>query len=168
MKGPTIMTLALMMTVVPAWAGPLAPTKPSELVTIVSDGGFTRAPCFDPEAAVGGVLNRDGSTNPLVVPDGQVLVLLGGSWKSIGRVATGRLFHLLLRLARPEGGEVHLISTGGGAVSEAAAAGEVSGSFRLEPGLVLAPGTTLCARIQSLDIIDGVDVSVQGFFTKDK
>ena len=160
-----LVALGLVSLLSTAHAEPLAPTKPSELVTIRTTFSGSPAPCDGTNVPVRTVINPDATGSTLAIPAGQVLILTGGSWRSASPVAANRTFHLVLSFQTGAAGAA--VFSGAGAMSDAT--GEVSGSFDLGSGLVLRPGTTLCAALDSTAVSDDPAlVHVYGFFDNDK
>src|SRR5262249_51667692 len=161
--------LALALSIgwlVPARGAPLAPTKPSQIVTLQPEAFIGTPPCTGTQLGVTRVVNPDLSTGPLVIPDKQVLMLVGGTWRTIS-VATPVDRHLALRLFLKDGmGHQAVVLLGAGAVSDADK--HASGSFRLDPGVVVRPGQTICAELASENDTVAVTVVANGYFTKDK
>ena len=161
--------LALVLTAVvvtPALAGPLAPSKPSDIVTLMPDGSGANGACglATQEQRVDAVINgADGSLSPFTIPDKEVLVLTGGTWAD---VSAGGNVNVFLELSLKTASTSNLIVATPAVRSDAA--GVVAGSFTLEPGIVIKPGASLCASL----IVAGTNTlafpRLTGFLAKDK
>lgn len=141
-----VVALALMaLWVAPArGAQPPGPSKVSQLVTLQPDPFFGTPPCEGLEAPLNRVVQPDLSEAPLTIPDGHVLVLMGGTWEqaAIGN-PPDRDVSLRLFLKDGRGGVAALAWVGAAARTDAE--GKASGAFRLDPGVVVRPGQTVCA-----------------------
>jgi len=165
--------LALMLSlglllgrVVPARGAALAPTKPSQLVTLQPDVFIGTPPCVGVELGVRRMVNPDLTTGPLVIPDKQALVVVSGTWeKASASMPADRHATLRLFLKDGSGGQAAML-LGAGAMSDADK--EVSGSFRLDPGFVVRPGQTICAVLDTAGGNVAVNVIAYGYLTKDK
>ena len=134
-----------------AAAGPLAPSKPSQLATLsVITDSLAITPCEmggTNGLAVDKVLRPDGSSAIFEIPPGYVFIATHVSWLSS---ATGQILVL-----GPDGGAMPqwLIPAGS----------QNGGSYQL-PSLVVASGGTLCASVSA-----GLGgITVGGYLTKDK
>jgi hypothetical protein len=100
-----VLSIALSVVwLVPARGAPLAPTKPSQIVTLQPDVVIGTPPCSGVQLGVRQIVNPDLTTSLLTIPDKQVLVVTSGTWRT-GSAATPADRHLSLRLflktARP-------------------------------------------------------------------
>ena len=87
----------------PVLAGPLAPSKPSDIVTLVPDASAANGACgpTNQQQRVDAVINTaDGSLSAFTIPDKEVLVLTGGTWEDLSAAANVNVF-LELSLRRP-------------------------------------------------------------------
>lgn len=151
---------------VPARGAPLAPTKPSQIVTLQPDVLIGTPPCSGVQFGVRQMVNPDLTTAPLVIPDKQVLVVTSGTWRTAS-AATPADRHLALRLFLKDGTSNQVVVLlGAGAVSDVDA--RASGSFRLDPGFVVRPGQTICAELATDGLPVAVTVIANGYLTKDK
>lgn len=151
--------------VTPALAGPLAPSKPSDVVTLMpnaSDG--SNGSCNSPELRVDGVIDTsDGSLSPFTIPPKEVLVLTGGTWSDTSVTPNANAFLLLsLRTATTSN---NLVAT---TAVRSDAAGVAAGAFTLEPGIVIKPGASLCAVLDVAGTDTVVFPRLTGFLAKDK
>ena len=150
--GSTI-AFALLALPVVSHAGPLGPTKPSQLVSLTysgatcSVGGGTKADT----RAMG-----DGSTAPFTIPAGQVLVITGVQWNESGSGTADSSFLYLVG-----SGGTAVVSVGAGLVGTGGYGG---GNFGVS-GVVVKPGTDICIGLNSLST---AYPTVQGYLTKDK
>jgi hypothetical protein len=146
-------------------AGPLAPSKPSDIVTLMpnaSDG--SNGACGPQQLNVDGIISStDGSVAPFTIPPKAVLVLTGGSWSDISLAANVNAF-LELRLETASTSNQLLVSP----AVRTDSAGTAAGSFTVEPGIVIKPGASLCAHL----VVDNASVisfpRLTGFIAKDK
>jgi hypothetical protein len=161
--------LALVLTAVvltPALAGPLAPSKPSDIVTLMPDASGANGACglATQQQRVEAVINgADGSISPFTIPDKEVLVLTGGTWED---VTAGANVNVFLELSLRTASTNNLLAATPAIRSDAA--GFAAGSFTLEPGIVIKPGVSLCASFN----VDGTNTlafpRLTGFLAKDK
>jgi hypothetical protein len=147
-------------------AGPLAPSKPSDIVTLMPDASGANGACGPgtQQQRVDAIINgADGSISPFTIPDKEVLVLTGGTWEDLSAGANVNVFlELSLRTANTNN---FLAAT---PAIRSDAAGFAAGSFTLEPGIVIKPGASLCASFN----VDGTNTlafpRLTGFLAKDK
>lgn len=161
-----VVALVLVATrIAPVRGAPLAPKKPSQLVTLQPDPIFGTAPCSGVESPLTQVVQPDLSTSALVIPPGQVLVIQGGTWQltSFGNPPNR---DAALRIFIKDGTNQSAVTFGSGAVSDSG--GTASGSFRLDPGVVVRPGQTLCSVFDVAGAQKGGVVIAYGYLTKDK
>jgi hypothetical protein len=149
-------------------AGPLAPSKPSDIVTLMPDASGANGACTtsSQEQRVDAVISSaDGSLSPFTIPDKEVLVLTGGTWETVSAAPNVNVL-LELRLKTASPGTNNLIVSAPAVRSDAA--GIAAGSFTLEPGIVIKPGASLCASLN----IGGTNTlafpRLTGFLAKDK
>jgi hypothetical protein len=150
----------------PVLAGPLAPSKPSDVVTLMPDAadGSNGACSGLQELRVDGVISStDGSVAPFTIPSKEVLVLTGGSWSDTSLAANVNVF-LELRLETASTNNQLLVSP----AIRSDPAGAAAGSFTLEPGIVIKPGGSLCASLNIDGTSSGVFPRLTGFLAKDK
>jgi hypothetical protein len=146
-------------------AGPLAPSKPSDVVTLmpnVSDG--SNGNCTLPELRVDAVIDgADGSLSSFTIPEKGVLVLTGGTWSDTSLGGNVNAFlQLSLRTATTSN---NIVAT---PVVRTDAAGIAAGAFNLEPGIVIKPGASLCATLNVAGTQSVVFPRLTGFLAKDK
>jgi hypothetical protein len=151
----------------PVLAGPLAPSKPSDIVTLVPDASGANGACgpASQQQRVDAVINgADGSISPFTIPDKEVLVLTGGTWEDTSVAANVNVFlELSLRTATPTSNII--VAT---PAVRSDAAGVVAGSFTLEPGIVIKPGVSLCASLNVAGTNTIAFPRLTGFLAKDK
>lgn len=156
----------LLGSVVPARAAPLAPSKPSQIVTLQPDVLIGTPPCSGVQLGVRQMVNPDLTTAPLTIPDKQVLVVTSGTWRTAS-AATPADRHLSLRLFLKDGtANQAVVVLGAGEVSDVDQ--RASGSFRLDPGFVVRPGQTICAELATNGLPVAVTVIANGYLTKDR
>jgi hypothetical protein len=151
---------------VPARGAPLAPTKPSQIVTLQPDVIIGTPPCSGVQLGVRQIVNPDLTTSLLTIPDKQVLVVTSGTWRT-GSAATPADRHLSLRLFLKDGtANQAVVVLGAGEVSDVDQ--RASGSFRLDPGFVVRPGQVICAELATNGLPVAVTVIANGYLTKDR
>ena len=148
-----------------AAAGPLAPSKPSQLVTAFG-GTQQAAPCGDVAGwnRVDKIGNADGSTSPLEIPPKSVLVVTHLEIAVLG--ATASSFTSVLFAAVDPANPPALGSLGANSsvVGVADATGRLQASETIPDGLVVKPPALLCY----LPVGTAAGVTAHGYFTKDK
>ncbi len=174
MTAASFATISLALAVTAAYAGVLAPSRPSEIVMVASDNSLVLGnnPCPDPQRPVRLIWNPDAATGAggvasLTIPPGQVLVLTSGSWRDAGNLfplQPNRSYHPQLYFR--SGGDALRVFSGAGAVTDEF--GGVADSFDFGPGLVVRAGTTVCAVLGYKDGLGAGVVHLNGFFAKDK
>ena len=151
---------------VPARGAPLAPSKPSQIVTLQPDALIGTAPCTGIQLGVRQMVNPHLTTAPLTIPDKQVLVVTSGTWRTAS-AATPADRHLSLRLfLKDVTANQAAVLLGAGEVSDVDQ--HASGSFRLDPGFVVRPGQTICAELATNGLPVAVAVIANGYLTKDR
>jgi len=151
---------------VPARGAPLAPSKPSQIVTLQPDVLIGTPPCTGVQLGVRQMVKPDLTTAALTIPDKQVLVVTSGTWRTAS-AATPADRHLSLRLfLRDATANQVVVVLGAGELSDADK--QVSGSFRLDPGFVVRPGQTICAELATNGLPVAVNVVANGYLTKDR
>lgn len=139
-----IAALAMMLLIDGAYAASLGPSKPSEVVTLVT------APesCNILGPDTGLVYNTrtlpDGTAEPFTIPVHHVLVITGFDWADVVTPSEVALVHI--HLGNPAGRVVHI----GAAV---AGANGVAGASTVIPGVVVRAGTPIC--IDRLGVLHG-------------
>jgi hypothetical protein len=151
---------AFLVAALPASAGPLAPTKPSQLVTARALG--TDCPFDDGEPSssaklIDSMTTIEGTSQPFVIPPKQALVITGVHILAGGAPDTTVGMNLLV-LNGP--GVAVLIERSG----RTDAGGNVTIDVTLPTGLPVRAGNQLCVASSLV----GVGGSVTGFFVKDK
>jgi hypothetical protein len=145
---------------VPAAAGPLAPSKPSQLVTARSVS--TPCPTVHPAEltpyAIDSMTTIDARDVPFAIPPKQAFVITHVHLAA-GNATPNTQIGVFL---------IAVVGTNGGVLAEAAVqtdgAGRGSTSFDLPTGIAVREGTTICGSSA-----DGSGfASVTGYFTKDK
>lgn len=142
-------------------AGVLAPSKPSQVVTVTGDTA-TSASC--PSGVVKGKMidtqrNSDGTITPFNVPMGEVFVVTSWEWTGAGAVSSSITMALVL---------VDSSSTFLGSFSQATASSDSSGNgggtVDIPSGFVVKSGISMCYAGGGAS----ASVIVHGFFAKDK
>jgi hypothetical protein len=143
----------------------LAPSKPSQLVTLARDffppaNHFCAAPLsefFKIDAQV----NADGSVTAFSIPEGMVLVVTGLEWLEAG--GTADVDRLVVDL-QPAGAPTayRSVAFGTGVVGTTSGGGSIS----FQPGIAVNPGSDLCVGVLRPGALHVV--TVHGYLTKDK
>jgi hypothetical protein len=147
-------------------AGPLAPSKPSDIVTLMPDAsdGANGACNSVQQLRVDAVINTaDGSLSPFTIPDKEVLVLTGGTWED---TSVGGNVNVFLELSLKTANTSIIIVATPAVRSDAA--GVAAGAFTLEPGIVIKPGASLCASFNVAGTNATAFPRLTGFLAKDK
>ena len=153
-----------------AFAGSLAPTRPSQVVT-VQTGGTTCSGSSNNKLDT--IVNADGSTGPFTIPAGQVFVITEAEARGDGGAPFGTNQHNgQVLLYRNGPGPAALISIDIGTLGSA---GTSRPAFSAPPhsfptGVVVKAGTEICVNAINLStgtLITGNAV-VHGFFARDK
>src|SRR5262249_19343635 len=135
-------------------AGTLGPSKASQLVTLGTSG----ASCLSGLRKVDTRLNGDGTSAPFIIPPGMVLVITGAEWFTFDLPGLGsgtEPFNINL-----EGAGTATVHVTGG---QFGVEGE-GGSTTFSSGIVVKPGTNICARLGSGNSPFPV---IHGFLAKD-
>ena len=151
---------ALLIAAPPASAGPLAPSKPSQLVTARALG--TECPFDDSEPSnsarlIDSMTTIEGTTQPFVIPPKQALVITSVHILAGGAPDTNVGMNLIVL----NGSGVAILVERSGRTD---AGGSVTVDVTLPSGLPVRAGNQLCVASSVL----GVGGSVTGFFVKDK
>jgi len=135
-------------------AGPLAPTKASQVVVLLPDG--TECPGDVHGYAMRKMDAGNGTAVDFVIPAGQVLVVTGYVWRKTSVLAAGSAEDVILT-SDAVTGESSFLSTDRGIVSTNATAG---GNVTLSPGVIVQSGMQLC-------LTGGLVSRAYGFLAKD-
>lgn len=138
-----------------AHAGVLGPRKPSDLVTLITNGSTCSPISF---LRMDTQIHADGTSSPFSIPAGEVLVLTGVDWDEGG--ASGGVDNLVLALLGADY-SVAAISTG------PIGANGYGGASTPLSGIVVKPGTSICVTLNSPNTFNSYPV-VHGFLTADK
>jgi hypothetical protein len=152
--------LASAFAAAPSLAGPLAPSKPSQLVSAraVSTPCPTVHPVEITPYAIDQMTTIDGLQVPFVIPPKQVFVITHVHLAASGATANAEVGIFLISVVGMDGG----VLTEG--TVHTSASGRGSTNIDLPTGIAVRPGTTICATTT-----DGAAFgSVTGFFAKDK
>ena len=147
----------LIIIAAPAWAGGLAPKKPSDLRTVLN---FTTGCPSNPQTlAIDRVINpADASVSAFSVPVGSVFVITSWDWRSNGGTA-GALASAVISL---DNGTFSIIASRASAIADSS--GDAGGTVDTPAGIVVKSGITLCADSTG----PSISITVHGFVTKDK
>jgi hypothetical protein len=165
MRMSRFLTLVLVAAVAtPVLAGPLAPTKASDIAILMPDvADGSNGACGLKELRVDGIISgADGSVSPFTIPAKEV-VLTGGTWSD---TSLGGNVNVFLRLSLETAStNNNIVAT---TVVRTDAAGAAAGAFTLEPGIVIKPGASLCATLNVAGINTVAFPRLTGFLAKDK
>ena len=141
-------------------AGALAPSKPSQVVSLISFGGT----CPSGGALFGSQTPPDGNfPQPFTIPDGQVLVITEAQLTGSGATA-GASVRILLRRETAAGGISEIVNQ----LVQADADGSYNGSFTFPTGVVVKAGALLCAKAVIGGGSFGSTGIVHGFLAQDR
>jgi hypothetical protein len=155
MKVLTVGLVALSLACVGnARAGSLAPSKPSQLVTLNSSG----ATCTGGESKLDTQVNGDATSAAFTIPAGMVLVLTGIDWNGTALSAGATSVFLDLRTASA----FELVSLGGAVTQNPS--GQGGGTFG-PLNIVVKPGTDICVGLNGGGSIFPAG---HGFLAKDR
>ena len=148
-----------------AWAGPLAPTKASQVVTVATTPGSPVCPFGSTGKVIDTLQKPDATTASFSIPPGSVLVITEVEISASKASSAGDLCEIDLILGTAS-------SFSRVATHEALcdASGEISGTLTVPTGAVVKPGSALCAV--GFDATLGVPLGgtfavVHGFLAKD-
>ena len=164
MRTLAICALAVLAATGARAAGPLAPTRPTEIVTLAAS--------FEPPGCTGGgsgtrldtIVTAEGTYVPLQVPSKRVLVLTEIRW--IADIAPNEQASVVLRPGPEQAGFIGVVLPG----ARADANGRATGEAKLDPGLVVRNPADLCVRVfgSGGGSASPGNLSGAGFFAKDK
>ena len=146
-----------------AAAGPLVPTRPSQLVTVRALRGGSQPCPIDPSGDLNEpfqidlMANLEGPQRPLVIPDGKVLVITHVHLTTEDAPANTNVKLAVIAVTGQDLGvlaETDAITNGDGFASA---------DFDLPSGIAVRPGQPLCAAGQGTTF-----GTVSGFFAKDR
>jgi hypothetical protein len=164
---PALFGLAI-ASATPAAAGPVGPTKPSQIVTAI--GRSTAPACPGVDVSLGVKLvnqlaANDGSTATFAIPPKSVFVVQSFEFQIIG--GNANVFEginlIAVDPAVPPGKDTNGNASFGGGLTDGN--GTVVGNHVIPGGLVIEPPAALC--FQARNALTPVIV-VHGFFAKDK
>ncbi len=137
-----------------------APTKPSELVTLIADPSTAICPATTVPHVFGDRLQPDGTRVPFTIPNGQVLVITSFDWVVEGSTQANNAVWTAITFMG-SGKNNALFS---GAMTDSI--GRAAGTTLVPDGIVVAPGTVLC-----LDFVAGASAAygrAHGYLTKNQ
>src|SRR5262245_17279221 len=146
--------------VAPARGGVVAPSKPSEIAVLDVTQAVTPACTAILARTIDTAYRSTGAVEPFSVPDGQVFVITTADFYS--------------ELGLPDRAyELQLVRVGTGFIlngnARSDSTGQVIGAVTVPSGVVVKPGSVLCARISSQTSATFPSYArLHGFFTKDK
>lgn len=139
-----IVALLMILLIDGASAAPLAPSKPSDVVTLVTAPEFCNIQGPDTGLVYNTRIQPDGTAEPFTIPLHRVLVITGFDWADVAVASEVALVHI--HLGNPVGRAVQI----GAAL--AGANGHV-GASTVIPGIVVRAGTPIC--IDRLGVLHG-------------
>jgi hypothetical protein len=145
---------------------PLAPSKPSQIVTLTYDGFCAGGTSLD--NIIGIRIMPDGTTQPFTIPPGQVLVVTGIDWSAYRCPPSTAPGTVLMYVFLGATGRVAFADTaviGAGATPTSACS--IGGKASIVPNLVVKPGIELCAGFDNQGF-SGSPAIVHGFLTSDE
>lgn len=154
----------------PVSAGPLAPTKASQIVTaFASSVPDAVQPCFEGASAdvyrVTSIGNPDGTGRPFAIPSKHVFVVTSFDYQVFG-TGTSRNILISVLAVDPANPPTSIIGYPAFAITGAAtdSGGSAFGNAQIPSGLVIKPPAVPCVGIPG----DPALVVLHGFFAKDK
>lgn len=150
----------------PPSAAPLAPSKPSQIVTLTYDnfcaGTTSLVNVIDTQ------IMPDGTTQPFTIPQGRVLVVTGLDWSAsrcppLSAPGTVGVYVFLGATGRVAFNDYATIGAGTSPGSSCSTGGKAS----VVPNLVVKPGTELCAGYDNTTF-GGAPGIVHGFLADDE
>jgi hypothetical protein len=161
-----VRSLAVALTcliALPAAAGPLVPTRPSQVVVLVPTA-TDKSPCNVTGYPVDQMRASDGTVSPFVIPEKQVFVVTSVDvFGSADEPNRRYFFSLGLNGDGPVPGGTLVVGDAG--LTDAF--GGYSGSVTVPTGVVVPRGQLLCARLSGPND-EPTFMRVHGFFAKDK
>ena len=155
-------TLALSLIAAEAHAGPLAPSKTADLVTVSHSVAF---PLNCPGPGSSTMLdvrqNGDATTSTFTIPEGMSFVVTGFDW-SVKNGTPGEYDGATLLVVDALGTSVSRIGAGGAVIDPA---GFAVGNVTLSTGFAVKSGSVLCAS-QYIGGTQRLLVTARGFLTK--
>ena len=153
----------LLLAAAPTVAGTLAPTRASDVVTLVASYDPPGCPQGGTGAVFDRVLTAEGEYLPITIPQKRVLVLTSIRWLAIG--PANEDVSLSLRPGPETAGFTGITLAG----ARTDANGRASGEAKLEPGLVVRNLANLCVRVSTgSGVTTPGNISAVGFFAKDR
>jgi hypothetical protein len=148
------------------------PTNPSQIdvkrivMLTPNVGEDDNGPCGLTSLRVDGIINTaDGTVSPFALKPGEVFVLTSGTWRDQGRTP-GSSSTLEVSVFTATGTTGAIIVLGPGSLADTG--GFVSGSFQLQPGIVIKRGASICVSIRN----QGIDLTnvarLYGYIAKTK
>jgi hypothetical protein len=163
MRRIAALALPLLALAVPASAGPLAPTRPSQVVTLLTSA-VTDSACGSTAYPVDLMRIADGSVVPFEAPPKQVFVVTSMEVYGVASEVNRRYrFALLVENSPPIVGGSLLHGDAG--LTDAA--GNYAASVVEPTGVVVPPGALLCSQVDGPSE-QPAHARVHGFFTKNK
>lgn len=161
MRVAALALLVVALSSSPASAGPLAPTRASQVV-VLHPSTVSDSPCGVTAYPVDGMRKSNGLVEPFVIPPKQVFVVTSADVYGSAEPSRHYRFVLVIDSSDPIPGGALLIGE-----AETDAAGYYAGSVSVPSGVVVPPGALLCAQIDG-PTEEPTIMRVHGFFAKDK
>jgi hypothetical protein len=149
-----------------AWAGALAPTKASQVVTLATAAGAPTCPFIAAGKVVDSLQKPDATTASFSIPLGSVLVITEAEIAGWNATSAGDRCEINLALSTAT--TENFLATHEGLCD---ASGRISGMLTFPTGAVVKPGTTICAvgfDDTTVAALPGTFAVVHGFLASDK
>ena len=145
-----------------AHAGPLAPTKPTQAITVLAQTTSAVCPPGGPGKSVDIKQNPDGSTEPFTIPPKTVFVVTRVDATLSGTPSRTLVGGLYIFGAGPAPSFVTFVPL------PTDADGHATGTVTIPSGVPVKPGATLCFLPTPTESVSSAAAIVHGFFAKDK
>ena len=149
----TVVAIAVAISVSTAYGSVVAPSKPSQVVTLYQSG----AACPTAGIAIDRIAMSDGTSASFVIPPNQVLVLSGYEWQASGLPGNG----VTAILSTQASSTVTSYATSTSTFDSAG----VAFKNDITPMIVFKPGRTICISVTSGSIVSAF---VHGFLAPDR
>ena len=149
-----------------AWAGPLAPTKASQVVTLATAAGAPTCPFIAAGKVVDSLQKPDATTASFSIPPGSVLVITEAEIVGANAASAGDRCEINLNLATATTSNVLATHE-----ELCDASGRISGTLTFPTGAVVKHGSTICAvgfDDTTAAALPGILAVVHGFLASDK
>ena len=148
-----VVAIAVLLSVATVYGGGVAPSKPSQVVTLFQSGSS----CPTAGIAIDKVAMSDGTTASFVIPSNQVLVVAGFEWQASGVAGNG----VTAILSTQASSAVTSYATSTTTFNSAG----VAFKNDMTPLIVIKPGRTICISVTSGSIASAF---VHGFLAPNR